>query len=857
MKTKKKLTRRKFISNTALAGIGTISSVNLLTSCTSKSTETDTKIKSDNHEYNGYYSGKNLDRIAFPIGGIGAGMFCLEGTGSISHMSVHNHPEVYNEPCMFAAISVKGLKNGTKVLEGQVPDWKKFGQPDSANGSGGTTFGFPRFQSARFNARFPFAVIEMHDDDIPIDIKLTGWSPFIPTDADNSSLPVGALEYSFKNTGTTKIEALFSYNSKNFMSQTNGVNKIKTIPDGFILSEDGVKEKPESKGDFAVFTNEPGSTIDYCWFRGGWWDPVTITWGTILKGETRQKDPVEKGAPGASLFIPLNLNPGETKVIKLMMAWYVPDTDLKLGKDSGEKDKEKCTETKCSCNDPFYKPWYTGKFRDMEEVVTFWKTNYNDLRNKSILFKDSFYNSTLPGEVIEAIAANLVILKSPTVLRQPDGKLWSWEGCGDNSGCCEGSCTHVWNYAQAIPHLFPKLERTLRETEFFPSQDKEGHQTFRSALPIRPVATTFYAASDGQLGGIMKIYREWRISGDSQWMKKMYPHVMESIDYCIRTWDPRSTGTLEEPHHNTYDIEFWGPEGMCTGFYLGALKAISEMGKNLGENVQKYQSLYDKGRKVLETDLYDGEYFIQKIRWQGLNAADPVAASKGAWNSDYSEEAKELLQKEGPKYQYGKGCLSDGALGVWIAEVCGLKNVVDPVKVASHLKSVFKYNFKSDLSDHSNPQRPSYALGKEGGLLLCTWPKGEMLSLPFVYSNEVWTGIEYQVASHLMMIGETGKALEIVRACRSRYDGRIRNPFDEYECGHWYARAMSSYGMLQGLTGARYDAVTQEMFIDSRIGDFTSFISTETGFGNIGLKNGKPFLDTVYGEITVKNFVIS
>ena len=139
--------------------------------------------------------------------------------------------------------------------------------------------------------------------------------------------------------------------------------------------------------------------------------------------------------------------------------------------------------------------------------------------------------------------------------------------------------------------------------------------------------------------------------------------------------------------------------------------------------------LYEKGRKVLETELYDGEYFIQKIKWKGLNAPDPVAASSGAWNIDYSEEARELLQKEGPKYQYGKGCLSDGVLGVWIAEVCGLKDIVDSEKVASHLKSVYKYNFKSDLSDHSNPQRPSYALGNEGGLLLCTWPKGEMLSL--------------------------------------------------------------------------------------------------------------------------------
>ncbi len=808
------------------------------------------------HEYNGSYTGKNLDRIAFPIGGIGAGMFCIDGTGSISHMSVRNRPDVYNEPCMFAAITVKGLTNGTKVLEGLVPDWKKFGQPNSANGSAGASYGFPRFKDAKFRARFPYALIELSDDDLPLEVNLTGWSPFIPTDADNSSLPVGSVEYTFKNTGSSKIDALFSYNSRNFMGLNNGANRIRAISNGFILSEEGIKDKPESKGDFAIFTNEANTIIDYSWFRGGWWDPLTITWETILKGEARSTAPVEKGAPGASLFVPFTLSPGETKVIRVMMAWYVPDSNLNFGKTE-EKEEEECEDpAACSCKDPFYKPWYSGKFKSIEEVVNYWKTNYNDLYTKSALFRNTFYNTTLPDEVTEAIAANLTILKSPTILRQPDGRLWSWEGCSDNSGCCTGSCTHVWNYAQAIPHLFPGLERTMRETEFFPSQDKEGHQTFRSALPIRPVATTFYAAADGQLGGIMKMYRDWRISGNSEWLKKMYPMVVTSMDYCIKTWDPGLKGTVEEPHHNTYDIEFWGPDGMCTSFYLGALKAISEMGMFLGEDVSKYQDLYAKGKVVMESELFDGEYFIQNIKWEGLNAPDPVKASAAAMNTSYSDEALQLMQKEGPKYQYGKGCLSDGVLGAWIAEVCGLKNIIDSVKVASHLNSVYKYNFKTDLSDHSNPQRPSYALGNEGGLLLCSWPKGGMLSLPFVYSNEVWTGIEYQVASHLMMIGEKEKALEIVRACRDRYDGSVRNPFDEYECGHWYARAMSSYGMLQGLTGVSYDAVSQELLINSQSSDFTSFISTETGFGNVGLKNGKPFLNAVYGEIPVKKFIM-
>jgi uncharacterized protein (DUF608 family) len=568
-----------------------------------------------------------------------------------------------------------------------------------------------------------------------------------------------------------------------------------------------------------------------------------------------ENPPVEKEAPGASLYVPLKLSGHASKTIRVMLAWYVPQSNIRLGKDP--EGTPKCEPSTGCCSSPWYQPWYSGKFKSIHELANYWKTNYQDLQIKSRLFTDAFYNSTLPPELIEAVAANLTILKSPTVLRQPDGRLWAWEGCNDRSGCCEGSCTHVWNYAQAIPHLFPSLERTLRETEFTVSQNEEGHQAFRSALPIRPRVHDFYAASDGQLGGIMKVYREWRISGDNQWLKELYPKVKASMDYCITTWDPRHTGTLEEPHHNTYDIEFWGPDGMCTSFYLGALLSMSEMGDFLKEDVSRYKELLDKGRIFMQDSLFDGEYFFQRIKWKGLNAPDPVEMSKNQWNSDYSEEAKILLEKEGPKYQYGRGCLSDGVLGFWLARVSGLKNPMDERLIKNHLNAVYKYNMRHDLSDHANPQRPTYAMGKDGGLVLCTWPKGGKLSLPFVYCSEVWTGFEYQVASHLFMMGEVEKGLDIVRTCRDRYNGRVRNPFDEYECGHWYARAMSSYGLLQGLTGVRYDAVDQTLYIDSKTGDFQSFISTETGFGNVGLKNGKPFVKIVYGDLSVKKCVVS
>jgi hypothetical protein len=210
------------------------------------------------------------------------------------------------------------------------------------------------------------------------------------------------------------------------------------------------------------------------------------------------------------------------------------------------------------------------------------------------------------------------------------------------------------------------------------------------------------------------------------------------------------------------------------------------------------------------------------------------------------------MEQEGPKYQYGNGCLADGVLGAWMALVCGVGHVLDPQKIASHLKSVHRYNLKRDLSAHANPQRPSYACGAEGGLLLCTWPKGGELSLPFVYSNEVWTGIEYPVASHLMLLGLVAEGVEIVRVCRDRYDGRVRNPFNEYECGHWYARAMSSYALLQGLSGARYDAVEKTLYLQPALpGDFRSFLATATGYGTVGVRKGKPFLEVKAGTIRV------
>jgi hypothetical protein len=787
------------------------------------------------HRFNGAYSGRNLDRIAFPMGGFGTGTICLEGTGALSHLSLRHRPDVFQQPLLFSAVWVRGARTA-RVVEGPVPTWKVFGPPGAANGGRDVTYGFPRFRQASFEARFPFATVSLSDPDLPCQVTLTGWSPFVPGNSDDSSLPVACLEVCLRNpSAQDEVEGVYSFHAKNFMAVAHDSGAlVRQAAGGFDLVQPSLPDAPWRQGVFRAVLQAPDVRTDVAWFRGGWFDALTRLWHKVQSGGCDPCPPHAEGAasPGASLYAPFRLPPGGELVLTLRLLWHVPLSQLRVGGDA------------CACADapkPTHVPWYAGRFADIEALSQYWLGQANRLRRESAVFRDAFFDTSLPPEVVEAVAANLSILKSPTCLREQSGRFWGWEGCCDGSGCCHGTCTHVWNYAQALPHLFPELERSLRQTEFGESQDARGHQTFRAGLPIRPVDHGFHAASDGQLGGIMKVYREWRIGGDTDWLRGLWPAVRQSLEYCISTWDPERLGLLTEPHHNTYDIEFWG--------------ADVAMGDALGEDVAAYCDLAERCRQRLETELFNGEYFVQRIQWTGLRAPDPTAAP--SLGGGYSPEAVALLRREGPKYQYGDGCLSDGVLGVWLAAVCGLgTDLLEARKVTAHLRAVHRHNLRRDLSNHSNPQRPTYACGNEGGLLLCSWPRGNALSLPFVYSDEVWTGIEYQVASHLMLMGRVREGLEIVRVCRKRYDGTARNPFNEYECGHWYARALSSYGLLQGLTGARYDAITRTLHLEPRVaGDFRAFFCAAGGFGSVGVRNGEPFLDLVAGRVAVDRIV--
>lgn len=841
------------------------------------------------------FSGPNLLQIAMPMGGIGAGCICLNGDGGLQDFSIRNKPSTSAVPDGFepivGAFAILHVRGGaTRLIEGPMPPERIYDQGLQSQGFRRVGHeGLPRFGSAEFTSEYPFGTAKLTDPGVPIEAEITGWNPFIPLDDVNSGIPCAILDYKLTNASNELVEFEFSFHSTHLAKGKEGDQGTRNalIPGGVLFSNtDDPKAGSFGTGSIIAAGGGTETTRSSClafpnartpnqelpllikamWFRGGWFDSVSALWSEVSTGEFKPNDGKDSekghdGNNGGSLMISARLEPGESLTIPIVIAWHFPNCDRVIG-HVGEQPVNLV-----------WHPFYTTRWKDAAEVAAYVAANCGDLRRRTRAFADALYSSTLPSAALDAISANLAILKSPTVLRQSSGNVWAWEGCCTDRGCCHGSCTHVWNYAQAMPHLFPALERTLREQEYRRSMDSRGHVNFRSALPDAETNHDFHAASDGQLGGILKLYRDWQICGDDAWLSDLYPLAKRSLDYCIGVWDPDRRGALFEPHHNTYDIEFWGPDGMCSSIYIGALCAIALMARHLGkpQDAEGYESLAAKGAMFLDEKLFNGEYYEHRVQWEGLRDTSFAESIAG----EPADEMAALLKAEGPKYQYGTGCISDGVIGAWMAAIYGVETPLSRDHIRGHLKSIHRHNFKSDLSEHACTQRPGYALGAEPGTLLCTWPRGSKPTLPFVYSDEVWTGIEYQVASHMIEEGLVDEGLTIVEAVRSRYDGHVRNPFNEYECGSYYARAMASYALLGALSGFRYSAATKTLSIAPRLrnmecadssalslrpdssgpedsGQFVTFFSTNSGFGTLTLTARDLVVEIVEGKLAIE-----
>ncbi|MEG0766461.1 MAG: GH116 family glycosyl hydrolase, partial [Clostridia bacterium] len=480
---------------------------------------------------------------------------------------------------------------------------------------------------------------------------------------------------------------------------------------------------------------------------------------------------------------------GMQKTLRFTLCWYYP---VQINRWNPSPDGHNT-----------WKNHYATRFDGAAAVAHDALARWDDLAARTRAFSDALFASTLPLEVLDAVSANLAVLKSPTVLRLEDGSLYGWEGVNEHAGSCEGSCTHVWAYQYAVPFLFPALARSMRELEYHSNLWENGGMSFRLQLPVGRAHAGDTPCVDGQMASVLGVYREWKLCGDNDWLRMLWPSVRASIAFTWSPtnafrWDADKDGILEGRQHHTLDVELFGPSSWLQGLYLAALKAGAAMADALEdtETAACYRALYANGRAFTDTQLFNGAYYEQRIDLCDRTVLAPYPAAEAFY---WNDEAGQI------KYQIGHGCAIDQVNAQWHANLLGLGALYDHTQLLKALQSIYTYNFQPSMRDSFNPCRV-FSLNDEGGTVICAYPEGvEKPVVPIPYCQETMTGFEYQAACLMISEGMVQQGLTILRAIRDRYDGRKRNPWNEIECGNNYARSMASYSLLATYTGFTFD----------------------------------------------------
>ena len=817
------------------------------------------------------FCGERGRYVRFPLGGIGSGGFSISGSGRLVDWSIRNRPALqgYNGYSHFAVKAEQG---------GALLDARVLNGPYDDNPSGGpglrpmfdgfghgamrqSLVGLPHFREVAFYGRFPTADLVFRDDRFPGAVRMTALSPFIPHADRDSSIPVAMFAIELVNTSSAPIDytlagTLGNYGNNSGRHSFSSRDGVATLA----MTSADPDEEIAHRGGVAIATDAAEVQHQDYHFRGQWFDDLTLFWKDFARFGPLPKRRYEVPRSRHMQYFPehgtlaakVTVAPGERKVVRFVISWSFPHGDVYWAHRSKPDGQipDKAT--------PLWKNYYATQWTDASASAAEALARWDDLTCRTLAFRDGLFGSSMPASIKDAATATLALLRTATVIRLEGGELWAWEGQHRLDGSCEGTCTHVWNYQQALSHLFPAIERTMRDTEWTYNQQADGGLTFRQKLPLGSGLDVIGPCADGHFGALIKTYRDWRLSGDTGWLLPKWPMIKKAIEYAWSKenpdqWDPEETGVLSGRQHQTLDMELFGPNSWLGSMYVAALLAAARMAEAAGDAdlAEKCERLGRAGAAYINDRLYNGRYFIQEIDLSDRRVVERFDTGRNAgvladsfMSAYWSDEHAEI------KYQFGDGCIADQILGQWHAEVAGLGTFLDPGRIATALEAVYNENFRLSMADHFNPCR-NYAYEDEGGLLIATYPSGTRQPMvPAPYAEEVWTGVEYASASHMIMRGMVDKGIEVVDAVRRRHDGARRNPFNDIECGSYYARSMSAWQLVNAWSGLQADFVAGTLsFRPARPGDQTLFWSAGTAFGTLVIAGGEARLEVLGGEL--------
>lgn len=790
------------------------------------------------------YEKSHLREIRFPLGGIGTGSVSLAGNGRLCDFEIFNRP-AKGSTNGYSHIAVCAKTNGKlypRVLNGDL-DCGLVGQYEKKTFSGyghgpsaATMCGFPHFRNVVFDGEFPVARLRFADEGFPGEVLLTAFNPLIPGDAESSGIPAAFFDVCYKNTTDSEVELFSVFSLQNPFEKSKNT---RLAPAAVMLQNAETEDESDIRyGDLTLAAEAEKVGAQEYWYRGGWQDGIVSFWNEFRTGVLSERHYDTNGKKDtASVYGSIRVAPGEEKSVRFVMTWNIPNcyNYWEPARDENGKDIT-------------WKNHYATRFSSSFESASYALQSFSSLFSRTDRFREVLHTQTLDPAVIDAAASTIAVLKSPTVLRLENGEFYGWEGVHEEIGSCEGTCQHVWNYAYSLCFLFPELERSIHELTLRYCMRSDGGTVFRLKLPLGYRENTMRPCVDGQMGVILRLYRDFKITGDKAYLREKWQDIKKMIAFAWSesnedAWDRDRDGVLEGRQHHTLDMELFGPHAWLEGFYLAALKACEELAHELSDpDEELYRALFQNGYEWTKKNLFNGNYFIQRLDLADKKAIERFPLTEEYWN----DEQKEI------KYQIGDGCEIDQLCGQWHATINGLGYIFDKEQLHTALRSLYRNNYKPQMRDFANPWR-IFALNDESGAIICDYPSGtKKPAIPIPYCEESMNGFEYQLAGILLQEGFIEEGLTVVRAVRNRYNGENRNPYNEIECGSNYARSMASFALIPICAGFTFDMPHDEIGWNPIIeGDFRAMWSLASGYGSFERKKDSVKISLCEGTLPI------
>ena len=732
-----------------------------------------------------YFKSKNeLNFIGMPVGGINTGTVYLGGDGRLWLWDIFNSQQEGIDP--------KSVDWGTELHVGKKVrsrDGSAYVQPARDIRPLDQGFAFKiqvgdktylkkmiadDWDDIVFEATYPMATIRYISKDLPVEITANVYSPFIPLDEKKSGLPCTIYSFSIKNKSAMPLSlSIIGWLENKVSLRSAGPEDIRRNE---VLSEGKLKTVQGSiklNGSLLQLQEPDFGTLAIASLNGTSKTITDLQFPINLASFTQQNEKFTEKTTNQQLIAAVRteykIKPAETVEAHFSIAWHF--ANLKLHQAIQDRGR-----------------YYANWFSSASEVLTYVHQNFSSLSTESKLWKNTWFDSSLPWWFLERTFSNISTMATTTAHRFRSGRFYAWEGVG----CCEGTCTHVWQYAQAVGRIFPGIEKDTRERiDLGLSLQPDGMIWYRGEV----VKT---AAIDGQAGTILRIYREHQMSADKQFLNKNWDKIKLATEWVIRQ-DKNQDGMEDTPIENTLDAVWDGEIAWLVGLCIAAVKAAAAMAGEMNDaEFEKICNEYvTKGSKNMEEKLFNGEYFIHR--------PDEIKGREklGSYNTCHIDQV------------YGQSWAHQVALG----------RIIEKEKTLKALQSLWKYNFTPDVGPYIKERtggRP-YALAGEGGLVMNTNPKneerpyGDKITWQLGYFHECMSGFEHQVASHMMAEGMTEEAMVITRMIHDRYHAAKRNPFNEIECSDHYARAMASYGTFITACGFEYHGPNGHMAFDPKL----------------------------------------